>query len=261
MPRTTATVPTPPRVSWAELGPEFLRSWGRPRGKAQPEHVSIYGPTGSGKSYLEKHLLMSRAAARGSHVVIVATKPADETLRSTGWPIVKSWPPGYGKDQVIFWARAKGLERGGLAEQRRAVAGLLDALWTPDANTIVAFDELAYLEQDLALKPQITRYYREGRALGLTIVATTQRPAGVSRYMHSEAGWTMAFGPKDEDDRDRIAQVLGRRGFRDVLDSLDRSKREFLMIREVTREVYITHLPNMRTVRDLSSRSAVRSPR
>lgn len=254
-------MPTPQRVPWAELQPEFLRSWGRPRGKAQPEHVSIYGPTGSGKSYLEKTLLMARANARGSHVVVIATKPADETLRGTGWPIVKSWPPGYGKDQVIFWARARGLERGGLAEQRRQVAGLLDQLWTPDANRIVAFDELAYLEQDLQLKQQITRFYREGRALGLTLVATTQRPSGVSRYMHSEASWTFAFGPKDEDDRDRVAQVLGRKGFRDVLDDLDRSRREFLMIREVTREVYITHIPAPRAIRDDSSRSVVRSSR
>ena len=71
-----------------------------------------------------------------------------------------------------------------------------------------------------------------------------QRPAGVSRLAHSEAGWTVCFPPKDQDDRKRVAEVLGDRAkFQIVLNDLDRTKHEFLMRHDRTGESYISHLP------------------
>lgn len=252
--------PMPERVDWGKfgyvgkgrdqrlvatgLGAGFIQAWGRPRGKVMPEHVSVYGPTGSGKSHFEKTILKMRAAARKSTIIIVATKPDDGTLTSMGWPVVDEWPAGYDKQQVIFWAKSKGLGSAGLAHQRRKIMGLLNQLWRAESNVVLSFDELAYIEQDLGLRVPVTRYYREGRALGITLVATTQRPAGVTRYMHSEAGWMVAFAPEDEDDRDRVAQILGHKAFyREVLQQLDRERHEFLMIHKLTREAYITSLP------------------
>jgi len=244
--RTPLGLPWPDRAPWEALGPDFIRQWGRPRGKRMPEHLSIYGQTGSGKSYFEQWVLRERARARGSHIVILATKPADKTLTDMQWPIIEDWPPGYGKKQVIYWAKQPGRpgDPNGLRQQRASVMRLLDELWVPDSNWILACDELAYLVEDLRLRTIVTRYYREGRALGLTMVATTQRPAGVVRQMHSEAGWKVVFAPEDEEDTDRMAQVLGnRRHYREVLPTLDRSKYEFLIVRKLTGEAYISSIP------------------
>ena len=237
----------PQRVDWAELGADFLDAWGRPNGDFQPEHIEILGPTGSGKSYFEKHILQERAKLRGSHVVILLTKPADKTIKSMDWPVVTTWPPSQWKKenaQVIYHARSGGLGRAALARQQEKVIELLDGLWHEDANVILAVDEIAYVEQELGLRTHMTTYMREGRTLGITVVASTQRPAGVSRAVHSESAWCVFFAPKDEDDAERMAQIAGdKKHYREVLQDLDREKREFLLIHNLTREAYISHIP------------------
>jgi hypothetical protein len=241
----------PERVPWEIAGPDFYAAWGRPRGQASPEHVAIYGPTGSGKSWFERTILMERARLRGSHVVIVATKPADETLRGMNWPITTVWPPKRGwrdkkgsHDQAIFWAKADGLNRDSRDQQREAITDLLSQLWRPNSNTIVAFDELAYIETELDLSTTVTTYFREARALGITIVANTQRPSGVTRYMHSEAGWSVFFAPKDVQDAERMAETAGDKvHYLRVLRELKRDKFEFLLVHSLTNEAIISSIP------------------
>jgi hypothetical protein len=237
----------PERVPWDELCPEFIEAWGYPGGRFHPEHVAIVGPTGSGKSWLERTILMERARRRGSHMVVICTKPADSTLTGMGWPIVTEWPPKRGwrtrdrMDQVIFWAKAPGLSEGAVAEQRQAVSRLLDDLWRPDANMVVAFDEQSYLEHELGLRSVITTYYREGRSSGLTLVANTQRPAMVTRYFQSEPTYRFVFAPTDEDDAKRAAQTLGNQTyFSRVLPLLDRGKHEFILVNQRTRKCVIS---------------------
>lgn len=208
-----------------------------------PEHLEIMGQNGSGKSYFERVVLQMRVAARQSHVVLIATKPADATLAGMGWPIIEKWPPDYGKNQVIFWAKSKGLSKASQVEQKRKILDVLDRLWTADSNRIVVFDEIAYLATDLGLRTELTTYYREARALGITIVASTQRPQGVPRWMHSESAWSVFFAPKDAADAERMAEVAGsKRDYMPILQSLDRAKYEFLLVRGLTGEMYISHI-------------------
>lgn len=234
----------PVRVPWAELGPEFFSRWGYPNGKWQPEHLEILGPNGSGKSYFETVVLKTRAARGGPRIVMIATKPADETLTDLGWPIIDKWPPNYKQDQVIFWARAQGLTTAGRAIQRRKIMDVLEKLWVKRSNTIVSFDEIAYLQHELHMGTVLTTYYREARALGITVVASTQRPQGITRWMHSESAWSVSFRPKDEEDAERVAQVLGsKRFYKDILLGLSRERHEFLMVRTLTGEAHISALP------------------
>ncbi len=238
--------PTPEPVEWDHLEPELLRAWGRPGGRPDPEHFSIYGPSGSGKSTLQLRLLARRAAARGSHVVVVATKKADGTLAKAGWPVISEWPPDYRDTCVIFWARG-GLSDEQQEKQRQRVHRLMNVLFVPESNKVIAWDELPYICSDLKLRRQITTIYREGRGAGLTNVAVMQRPTDVSRYVHSEVAWVAAFRPEDEDDRDRVAEVFGnRRFYREVLADLDPAKHEFLIRHKLTGEVYRSSLPDPR---------------
>jgi hypothetical protein len=74
-------------------------------------------------------------------------------------------------------------------------------------------------------------------------VASTQRPQGVSRYVHSESAWSVFFAPKDASDAERMAEVAGDKKFYlPVLYSLNREKYEFLMVRNLTGEKYISSI-------------------
>lgn len=252
----------PDRIPWEVLGPDFLDAWGRPNGVWSPEHMEILGQTGCGKSYFERHILEARAKLRGSHIVVLLTKPADKTILAMDWPIITSWPPSQWKKenaQVVYHAKSGGLGKAAIERQRAAVEDLLDQLWHPDSNVILAVDEIAYVEQELGLRTHMTTYMREGRTLGITVVASTQRPAGVSRAVHSESSWAVAFAPKDEDDAERVGQILGdKKHYKDVLTDLDREKREFLLVHNLTREAYISHIPGPKKKAAASPRTDVR---
>lgn len=236
----------PEYVPWDELGPEFFGAWGRPRGVAEPEHVTIYGPSGSGKTYFQTYILTERARLRGTHAVVIATKKTDATLTSAGWPVIDEWPPEYGQNQVIWWAHG-GLSQDAKKEQQARVRHMLNTLWQPEANKLVAWDELPYICGDLGLNSEVGTYYREGRGNGIGNVACLQRPAGVNRAVHSENSWTVCFRPKDADDRIRVAEVLGDRAyFQWVLDNLDREAYEFVIKHELTGQVFISSLPPVR---------------
>ncbi len=249
------------RVDWRDLGPQFIEDWGRtPSGAFDPEHLTVYGKSGGGKTHFVQTVLQQRAAARGSHVVMVVTKRSDKTVAAMDWPVINRWPPEYGDEQVILWARARGLSVTHLVPQRKVVREFMDSMWQPGANTIVYWDELTYIEKNLKLKNEIETFYREGRTNGITNVASMQRPAYVSRLAHSEAGWTVGFPPKDHDDRDRVAEVFGDRArYRIALDDLDRWSYEFLIKHDRSGQTFISALPAPRSRRSAGRAGSVRS--
>jgi len=244
----TDTVIEPQRIPWSVLGPDFIAAWGYPRGRQMPEHLEILGQTGSGKSYFETFILLQRQRARRSHIVVIATKPADDTLLQTGWPVIRKWPPQDRRETaVIFWPPAAGLDAAGQRQQAQEIFKLLQTLWHPEANIVVVFDEIAYVVNDLNFPPEVpmkiavAKYYREARGLGITLVASTQRPQGVPRQMHSESSWTVCFAPKDEEDAERMAQVLGgKRTYMPILKTLNRENYEFLIVHNLTGKMYIS---------------------
>lgn len=235
-------------LPWSVIGPSFIAAWGYPRGEQSPEHIEIMGQTGSGKSYFETCILLQRQQARKSHIIVIATKPADATLLQTGWPVVSDYPPRDPRETaVIFWPQASGLDTAGQRNQALRIYKLLQSLWHPDANVIVVFDEIAYVcdelnfPPDIPLRSVVMRYMREARALGITVVCSTQRPQGVPRQIHSESSWTICFAPKDEEDAERMAQVLGgKKTYMPILKLLNREKYEFLIVHNLTGKMYIS---------------------
>jgi hypothetical protein len=132
----------------------------------------------------------------------------------------------------------------GNAKQRHAVFEFMAEQWKPDANVIVVFDEIAYVEIELHLRQQIEQYWREARTMGITICAMTQRPRNVSRQMHSMPAWFVSFRPDDEDDAKRVAEIAGsRRLYTPILMELE--PYEFLLVKRRTREAYISKLTEL----------------
>ena len=230
------------RVPWSLLGPDFIAQWGRPRGKTMPEHLEILGPTGSGKSYLLVDILRERVRRRKTSVVYIITKNADKTAHLLGWPITDSWRDVLKHDQVIFWPRTSEIGQARKAYQARLVQDLLDRLWQEDANTVVDFDEAAYVESLTPdLKATMQMYLREGRSHGLTCVLGKQRAQGIQRDMHSETDWKISFRMNDYEDNERASQLFGaKRVYTPVLESLDRERHEFLIQHKLTDSEFIS---------------------
>jgi len=233
----------PERVPWSELGPEFARVWGRADPKnPQPEHAEIVGQNGSGKSYLLCTMLQDRQKLRQTAGILVCTKKADSVFAKLGWPVVHDTGELHKHPNAIYWPSTKLMGTKAKEYHDRKIQELLHQLWKPEANVIVAFDEIGYVENlSGEMKALVQQYWREGRSLGITVVGMKQRPQGALRDMHSEAYWTAAFKPKDRADLERWAELFGaRRDWMPVFDSLDRQRREFIIGNPVHDDAYIS---------------------
>lgn len=236
----------PPRVPWSVQGPEFIETWGRSDpANPQPEHLEIIGPSGSGKTHLMLTMLQDRYRQRKTGAILVVTKADDGIFKQLGWPVVTK-ADEIQDSNVVFWPRTRktGLERRAFHDQR--ISQLLNHLWNPPngkrPNTIIAFDEVGYIEQlSGEMRALIQQYWREARSLGITVVAMKQRPQGALRDMHSETYWTAAFAPKDRSDAERFAELFGhRRDWLPVFDSLDPDRHEFILRHSRSREAVIS---------------------
>ena len=233
----------PERMPWSELGPYFIDAWGRAdESNPQPEHMEIVGQNGSGKTYLLMTCLQQRYAQRKSAAVMICTKPDDEIFTKLGWPIIDSPRQLNENPNAIYWPRTRLTGNRKRDYHERKLKDLLDAIWTPQSNRIVAFDEIGYAESlSGEMRAMVQMYWREGRSLGITVVGMKQRPQGALRDMHSEAYWTAAFKPKDRADLERWAELFGaKRDWMPIFDSLDRQRREFIIANPVHDEAYIS---------------------
>lgn len=232
----------PERIPWSELGPSFIEEWGHADGKMRGEHIEICGQTGSGKSYLEATILQQRASRWNTAEIVIVTKQSDDSIPLLGWPIVDKFEDIRKQRQCIFWARTNAQGEARESHHEEQIHNLLSQLWQPDANVVLAFDEIGYVESlSHRLQKQIRMYWREGRSHNISIIAMKQRPVGVQRDMHSESRWKFVFPPADMGDMKRFSEMLGRVGdWQPVLESLDQESHEFVVRNTVTKDVYIS---------------------
>lgn len=222
----------PDRVPWSVLGPEFAATWGRlDPADPQPEHMEIIGQNGSGKTHLLGKIFQQRAAVRPKRGhILIATKPADDTLLKIGWPIVSDWKGVTENRCCIFWPATKAMGQAKRDYHEAKIAGLLEQLYVPGSNTSVAVDDWGYADTLPRVKLLLADYLREGRSSGLDVTAMKQRPQGSTRLMSSETHWTVAFAPKDRADLERWSELFGaRRDWMPVFDQMDGVNREFLL--------------------------------
>ena len=232
----------PEEVPWSTLGPSFIEEWGHDGGKMRGEHIEIAGQTGSGKSYLEATILQQRARRWNTAEIVVVTKESDDSIPLLGWPVVGKAEDIRKYRQCVFWPQTtvKGEAREQFHEEQ--IYDLLSGLWAKDANVVLAFDEIGYVE-DLStrLKKMIKMYWREGRSHKISLVAMKQRPVGVQRDQHSESRWKFVFPPAHPADMEPFAELLGRRGdWQPVLESLDQTSHQFVVRNSFTGDSYIS---------------------
>jgi hypothetical protein len=256
------------RRPWSEIAQEFAENWGRLDPKSPtPEDVEVLGIKGSGKSLFMCKAVQERMIVRKTPTIIMQSKPADETVMRLGWPVISD---GNVRKAIrerwsIYWpdTNATGAKR--KLYQAEKFRDLLDTLWRPRSNVVVVWDDVGYIESLYTADGQslgdiMEMYLREGRSSGITNVLLKQRPQGSRRVMHSETQWTAAFAPKDEDDRERFAQIFGnKKRYVEVFKSMDATKHEFLFKHFATQSEVISWIdtplrPVKRPSRDVKPR-------
>ena len=162
----------------------------------QGEHVTIIGPTGQGKTTLA----LALAPLRG-WVAVFATKPRDRVLdalnRDHGYRIIREWPPPTFDQRVIFWPRPPRDEPDNIKPQADAIRDALRMIYESGRWTVV-FDELRHVTDFLNQKRMVELFWQQGRSLGISVVACTQRPTHVPLLAYDQATHLYLYGDRDE---------------------------------------------------------------
>lgn len=182
------------------------------------EHVTILGPTGSGKTWLSYQLLQHTATPKLPGIVLVM-KPRDTTAetwnKTLGFRRVRSWPPvpsiwrpndkppGWTlwpkhtfdpeRDDMLLWQ-----------EFRRA---MLDSY--KRGNRILFADETYGLSNELGLDRELIAIWTRGRSMGCGMWAASQRPTHIPLHAYTQAEHLFLANDPDERARDRFSEIGG----------------------------------------------------
>lgn len=187
------------RVGWERFLPRLRWSQG--------EHVTLLGPTGTGKTTLALDLLDER-----KWVVVFGTKPRDRTLdklvSDRGYHVIREWPPPPAPhgDRVILWPDMR--DMAGIYQQQEQFAEAMGSIYRRGA-WCVYLDELRYLTETLKLAAYAEMLWQQGRSLGVSVVAGTQRPARVPLTAYDQATHLFLWRDSDKRNLDRLADLSG----------------------------------------------------
>lgn len=187
-----------PKIKWEE----FLENWGWQQG----EHVTLLGPTGSGKTTLTLQILPKR-----KHVVVFATKRRDDTLKplvnKMGFKVIEEWPPTY-KDgnKILLWPDISKPEK--IVNQQEVFRNALRDIYSVGAWTVV-LDEVRYLTEYLRLQQWVELLWQQGRSMGVSLVAGTQRPAKIPLTAYDQISHLFMWKDQDKRNLQRMAEISG----------------------------------------------------
>ena len=225
-----------PRVPWDEFVTSVLK-W------QQGEHVALIGPTGQGKTTLLTQLLPLHP-----HVTVFATKPKDESMerliRFGGYYPIRKWqsldPAKF--PRRVLWPDAMTLDSDRV--QSEVFHDAFSRIYREGGWT-VAIDELWYIINILKLERDVKTYLLQARALGISLLCATQRPAWVPLEVYDQSTHLFFWRDNDENNLRRLSGISFRSA--DLIRSVvaDLEKFQVLYINTRTGEMLRTRAPKI----------------
>lgn len=161
------------------------------------QRVTFVGRTGAGKTYLARSLL--------SNVDRLFVLDAKGTLNVPDWnlePYDETTDEEIGNPDFTF---------------RYRIPAPLDGDWEPylwqayyARNCTVYIDEVYGVESGTKPSKAMQACITRGRELGVGVWCSTQRPSYIPLIILSEADWIFEFQLRIEEDKKRIASMIGR---------------------------------------------------
>lgn len=189
-----------PRVPWDVFVDERLQ-W------KQGEHFALIGPTGQGKTTMLMNLLPMHR-----YVVVFATKPRDETMTAliqSGYLKMDRWTSLDAKQypRRVLWPPAGTLHSA--TRQKEVFKDAMGRIYLEGGWT-VAVDETWFVVNELRMGHEIKMYLLQARALGISLVCATQRPAFIPLEIYDQSTHLMFWRDNDESNLKRISGISWR---------------------------------------------------
>lgn len=217
---STPEIPEPVRLTQGEFVDEVFAPH-----YEKGQHVSIMGPTQSGKTTLA-YKLLDKIASPNLPAVVLVMKPRDNVVKDwsklTGFRKTEHWPPainraykkkggGFGKKQRgwVFWPRhtLSDIDRDDAMLQREFRKVLTECY--AKGKRIVFADEIVGLSKELGLEKPLKAIWARGSSLGCGLWAATQRPFEAPLLMYGSSTHLMIFKDGDKRSRERYDEIGG----------------------------------------------------
>jgi hypothetical protein len=202
----------PPFVRWDR----FLQLWKWKTG----EHITTIGPTGSGKTVLNRYLLrrapIPSPTDPGPFVVVLGIKNRDPELygpfQKEGYELVRKFnaePPDDVRSQrLLFAPRSTKHGTEGNAERSKVFKAALHDILETGYWTVYA-DDIQFMAVELKLNPEFKEIWQIGRSEGISLVASSQEPVDIPVMAYGAATHLFLFKQTDDVRAKRMAELTG----------------------------------------------------
>jgi hypothetical protein len=205
------------KANWPLWRDWFAKEW------KQDEHISIIGPTGTGKSALAVDLLKIR-----SYVTFVMTKPADPKLENAlarqHYVRVPAFPknPPEDVDRYLLWPPGSGaMTQEANTKQRVILRDAFDKIFSgppggDPGRWCIYLDEARYVADPayLGLRREVNHLLIQGRSLRIAMVLAFQRPSWVPPEAYDQASHLFIARDNDRRNVQRFREIGGVDGDR-----------------------------------------------
>ena len=201
--RSRSGLTLPPFVRWDQ----FLAGWKWEQG----EHVTTIGPTGSGKTVLNRELLRRR-----DFVVVLGIKNRDPELygpfQAEGYELVRKFEPEPPQDartdRVLLVPRTDKHGAEGRTDKAKVFRQALNDIYDV-GHWCVYCDDVQYMSDQLRLEPELEELWMIGRSEGVSVVASSQEPVNIPVMAYSAATHLFLFKNPDLYRARRMAELTG----------------------------------------------------
>lgn len=241
-----------PFLEWGEMMRYLKREF------RQGDHVSVLGPTGTGKT----HLALEVAEIR-TYVLVIACKQRDPLIEETlerGYYLIPTTSLKKGVEyldgrprhpRIVYWPRLPDRIASRLPDAERirarsrvqkpliqAALGFVDL----DGHWCVVLDEGTWVYRDLGLGQDIDAALNQWRTNRASLVILGQRPAWMGRYVLSMPTHVFLFNTGNYEDAKSLGEITGSNVqlVRAIVPRLDRQRHEVLYVNSGNGEMFRT---------------------